>query len=136
MTTLTAAPAAPDFHAEKTRLSLYYPVCYLLIGGLALLCLPHFSMALMLSNGEYGDIFPRYIGTMSLGLGLLVLQIVRHRVAVLYPTLVWVRVLFCGCYIWFYLQTADPFFLVMLGMVGLGAVATSIAWFSRPQRRT
>jgi hypothetical protein len=136
MNTLTASSIASDFQTEKTRLSLYYPVCYLLFGGLALLLMPHFSMSLMFSNGDYGDIFPRYIGTMSLGLGILVLQIVRHRVAALYTTLIWVRVVFCACYIYFYQQSADPFFLTMLGMVGLGAVATSVAWLNRPHRRT
>lgn len=131
MTTLTAYSPVPDLQAENARLSLFYPVFYLLFGGIALLLMPRFSMSLMLSNGDYGDIFPRYIGVMSLGLGFVVLQVVRHRVAALYTTLIWVRVLFCACYIYFYRQSADPFFLTMLGMVGLGAIATSIAWLKR-----
>jgi hypothetical protein len=41
---------------------------------------------------------------------------------------VWVRVLFCICYICFYLQGRDPFFLAMLAMVGSGPGVTGIAW--------
>ena len=78
--------------------------------------------------GDYDDVFPRFAGALTLGLGVLVIQTVRHRIAVLYPALIWVRVFFCACYLALFLQTRDPFFLAMLGLVGSGAILTAIAY--------
>ena len=43
----------------RTRLSLFYLAGYLIPAGLLLLFAPTFALRLLLSNGEYGDVFPR-----------------------------------------------------------------------------
>jgi len=41
----------------RTRLSLFYLAGYLIPAGLLLLFAPTFALRLLLSNGEYGDVF-------------------------------------------------------------------------------
>ena len=117
---------SPSF--ERTRQSLFVPATYLTFGGLFLLLSPRLFLRLMLSNSDYGDVFPRFAGALILGLALLVIQTVRYRIVVLYPALIWVRAFFCACYVAFFLQTRDPFFLMMLGLVGSGVIGTAVAY--------
>jgi len=109
---------------NKTRLSLYYPATYLTIAGVLLLVAPRLSMRLLFSNGDYGDVFPRVAGMMILGLGLIVIQVVRLQLEQLYSTLWAIRLLFCIGWLGFYFYTRDPYFLVLLVIVGIGFVWT------------
>lgn len=111
---------------NKTRLSLYYPATYLTIAGLSLLVAPQLSLKLLLSNGDYGNVFPRVAGMMILGLGLIVIQIIRLRQEQLYSTLWVIRLLFCIGWLGFYFLTGDPFFIVLFAIVGIGFVWTGI----------
>ena len=111
---------------NKTRLSLYYPATYLTIAGLSLLVAPQFSLKLLLSNGDYGDVFPRVAGLMILGLGLIVIQVIRLRQEQLYSTLWAIRLLFCIGWLGLYFYTRDPYFLVLLAIVGVGFIWTGI----------
>ena len=111
---------------NKTRLSLYYPATYLTIAGVLLLVAPRFSMRLLFSNGDYGDVFPRVAGMMILGLGLIVIQTIRLRLEGLYSTLWAIRLLFCIGWLGFYFYTGDPYFLVLLAIVGLGFIWTGV----------
>ncbi len=128
MATILANPATrtgpTSMRANRT---LYYPTFYLIVGGLALLIAPRFGLMLMLSNGDYGDVFPRLAGALLIGLGVIVAQVARYRLAVLYPTLVGIRVIFCLSHIFLFAKTGDPLFIVLFVMVGGGAVATAIA---------
>jgi hypothetical protein len=109
---------------HKTRMSLLFPASYLLVSGSALLFAPRFSLQLLLSNGDYDDIFPRVAGMFLLGLGTLVVQIIRHRVEVMYSATVVVRLMFCACLASFYIMSNDPFFLLVVIVVGMGLLLT------------
>jgi len=111
---------------NKTRLSLYYPATYLTIAGLSLLLAPQLSLKLLLSNGDYGDVFPRVAGLIILGLGLIVIQVIRLRQEQLYSTLWAIRLLFCIGWLGLYFYTRDPYFLVLLAIVGAGFIWTGI----------
>ena len=111
---------------NKTRRSLYYPATYLTIAGLSLLVAPQFSLKLLLSNGDYGDVFPRVAGLMILGLGLIVIQVIRLRQEQLYSTLWAIRLLFCIGWLGLFFYTRDPYFLVLLAIVGVGFIWTGI----------
>ena len=111
---------------NKTRLSLYYPATYLTVAGVLLLVAPQFSMQLLFSNGEYDDVFPRVAGMMILGLGLIVIQVIRLRQEQLYSTLWVIRLLFCIGWLGFYFYTKDPYFLVLLAIVGAGFIWTGV----------
>ena len=109
---------------NRTRLSLYYLCSYLLIGGLVLLFFPAEGLKLLLSNGSYGDVFPRVAGMLLAGLGMTVLGIIMTRSEAMYPVTLIVRTCFLAGFATFYWLTGDPLFLVLLAIVGFGFVFT------------
>jgi hypothetical protein len=50
---------------------------------------------------------------------------VRHRVEVLYPTTLAMRVVLVGTMVALYVASRDPLFLVLTGIVGLGMLLTA-----------
>ena len=119
---------------HRTRLSLYYLAAYLAFAGLALLLVPTFALQLLFSNGDYGEVFPRLAGMLLLGLAILVTQIIRHRIEVLYPTTLVVRLFFLVVLAYLYLSSSDPFFLVVFGIVVLGVIFTGYSYLSERGR--
>jgi len=115
---------------NRTRLSLYYLASYLTVAGLALLLVPTFALKLLLSDGHYGDIFPRLAGMLLLGLAILIVQIIRHRIVVLYPTTLVVRLFFLVVLALLFAFSGDPFFLVVFGIVVIGVIFTGYAYLS------
>jgi hypothetical protein len=115
---------------HRTRLSLFYLASYLTVAGLALLLVPSFALQLLLSNGDYGEVFPRLAGMLLLGLAVLITQIIRHRIEVLYPTTLIVRLFFLVVLAYLFLSSSDPFFLVVFGIVLLGVVFTGYSYLT------
>jgi hypothetical protein len=113
---------------RRTNLSLIYVVAYLLAAGIFLLVAPRLALKLLFSTADYGVIMPRLHGFLLIGLGMFVAQIVRSRVVSLYATTLAVRAVFCVGFIALYLLSRDPFFLVLLAVVGLGVLATSASY--------
>jgi uncharacterized protein YjeT (DUF2065 family) len=111
---------------ERTRLSLYYLVSYLWLGGAGLIAAPTLAARLLQSNADYPPVMLRALGMFMIGLGIVVVQIIRHRLDVLYPTTLAVRLFFCVCLTAFYFGTRDPLFIVLLGIVALGVVLTGV----------
>jgi hypothetical protein len=109
---------------RRTHLSLYYLAGNLLFAGVLLIATGQFATRLLLSNGDYGDALPRLLGVVLLALGLLIVQIIRHRLEVLYTTTLAARALILAVLIGLYVYVRDPFFLVLIGIVGLGVVLT------------
>jgi hypothetical protein len=60
-------------------MSLYYLAGYLLVGGFALLVAPDRTLKLLLSNRDYGEVFPRLAGMLMSGLGMSIAGIIRGR---------------------------------------------------------
>ena len=115
---------------NRTRLSLYYLCTYLLIGGVVLLFFPKEGLRLLLSNGDYGDVFPRVAGMLLTGLGMMVFAIIRAQADALYPATLIVRAFFLACISVFFLMTRDPLFLVLLAVVGFGFVLTGFNYLT------
>jgi hypothetical protein len=92
--------------------------------GLGLLLIPDQTLKLLLSNGEYGNIFPRIAGMLMSGLGISVFGIVRAGVPELYPATLFIRMYFLICLAVFYWMTTDPLFLVLILIVGIGFALT------------
>ena len=113
---------------HRTNRSLIYVATYLLGSGSFLLVAPRLALDLLFSTGDYGEILPRLAGLLLLGLGILVVQIVRYRLSALYATTLVVRGLFCVGFVVLYVMSHDPLFLVLLGVVGIGVVATSVSY--------
>lgn len=115
---------------QRTRLSLFYLAGYLITGGVLLLFAPKFALKLLLSHGDYGDVFPRLAGMLLTGLGILVVQIIRQRLETLYATTLVVRAFFCACLLIFYGMSHDSLFLVLLAIVGLGLLLSGFSYLS------
>jgi uncharacterized protein YjeT (DUF2065 family) len=113
---------------NKTRLSLFYLSSYLLVIGLGLLLVPHDTLKILQSTGDYGDAFPRLAGMLMSGLGLSIVGMIRARAAAQYPATLFVRLYFLACIAVLYARTRDPFFLVLLAIVGLGFGLTVTAY--------
>jgi len=118
----------------KTRLSLYYLAAYLWGGGVGLLFMPRLSANLLLSNTEYSAVMLQALGMFLVGLGIIVVQIIRLRVSVLYPTTLIARLFFCACLLYFYFTTRNPFFIVLTCIVVLGLLLTGTSYRSERQR--
>jgi hypothetical protein len=113
---------------HRTHLSLYYLVSYLTVAGLALFLAPGFALPLLLSNGDYGNVFPRLAGMLLLGLAILVGQIIRLRIEALYPTTLIVRLFFLVSFVVLFVISGDPFFLVVFAIVAVGVILTGASY--------
>lgn len=74
-----------------TRISLYYLFTYLTLTGLGLMFFPFATLRLLQSNTTTGHDMARFAGILMLAIGLVVSQIIRHRLDVLYPATVAIR---------------------------------------------
>ena len=120
---------------KKTRISLFYLAGYLIPTGIGLLFMPGITLKLLMSNGDYGDMFPRVVGMLLIGIGIFVVQLIRLKNYILYPTTIFVRIFFCICFVFFYFINRDPLFLVMLGVVAIGLVLTSVCYLSDSKQK-
>lgn len=114
---------------RRTRLSLYYLVSYLTGGGVALIIAPQFFVHLLFSSGDYSDVTLRFLGILLVSLAIIVAQIIRLRVEVLYTTTLIVRLFICAGLIGLYASSQDPLFLSLLAIVGLGVALTGTSYF-------
>src|SRR5689334_19212814 len=99
---------------RRTNLSLYYLAGYLMPAGLLLLLVPDWATKLLLSNRTYDYAPFRLVGVLLLVIGILIVQIIRHRLAVLYPVTLIARALISATLLWLFISTGDPFFAVIL----------------------
>lgn len=113
---------------RRTHLSLYYLVGYVIPSGLLLLIAPTFATKLLQSNHTYEDAPLRLAGLVLLALGLLLAQIVRHRVEVLYTTTLVVRSVLSIGLLYLLVSTGDPFFGVVLVVVLIGVALTGTSY--------
>ena len=117
---------------RRTNLSLYYLAGYLVPAGLLLLFVPEFATKLLLSNKTY-DYAPFHLaGVLLLVIGILIIQIIRHKLEMLYSTTLVARGLISATLLWLFLSTGDPFFGVILVIVLIGVGLTGISyWLDR-----
>jgi hypothetical protein len=62
------------------------------------------------------------------GLGFSVFGIIRAGVPELYPATIFIRIYFLICLTVFYRMTSDPFFVVLVVIVGIGFVLTASSY--------
>ena len=119
---------------KRTRLSLFYLATYLLGAGIALILAPSLALTLLFTKGHYGDVMPRLLGVVLLALGIVIVQIIRHRLEVLYTTTLLVRAFIMLVLAGLLVYTGDPLFISLMVVVGLGMLLTGTSYFS--ERRT
>jgi hypothetical protein len=111
-----------------TRASLVYLASYLSITGVAFLVMPHRALDVLQATGTYDDVFVRFLGAFMLAVATLVVQMIRHRLEVLYGTTLVIRAFFLAVIAWLYIDTRDPLFLMIFGVVALGVALTLIGY--------
>ena len=117
---------------RRTNLSLYYLAGYLIPAGLFLLFIPEFATRLLLSNRTYDYAPFQLVGVLLLVLGILIIQIIRHKLEMLYTTTLVARALISATLLWLYATTGDPFFAVILVIVLIGVGLTGASyWLDR-----
>jgi uncharacterized protein YjeT (DUF2065 family) len=110
-----------------TRISLYYLFTYLTLTGLGLMFFPSATLRLMQSNATDSHDMARLAGIPMLAIGLVVSQIIRHSLDVLYPATVVIRLVIRVYVAWLCQHSGNPFFAAVLG---LGILLTGSAYFS------
>ena len=113
---------------HRTHLSLYYLAGYLVPAGALLLFVPDLATKLLLSNRDYDDAPFRLAGLVLLALGIVIVQIIRHRVEALYATTLAVRAVISAGLLWLFVRTGDPFFAVVLVVVLFGVALTGTSY--------
>jgi len=120
---------------RRTNLSLYYLAGYLVPAGVLLLLVPEWATKLLLSNRTY-DYAPFHLaGVLLLVIGILIVQIIRYKLEMLYSTTLVARALISATLLWLFLTTGDPFFAVILVIVLVGVAMTGASyWLDRRDR--
>ncbi len=113
---------------RRTRLSFFYLAAYLVGAGVALVFFPALALKLLFSNGNYGDVMPRLLGVVLLALGLIIVQIIRHRVEALYTTTLGVRVIIVSVLVALFIYSKDPLFISLTVVVGIGMILTGTSY--------
>jgi uncharacterized protein YjeT (DUF2065 family) len=113
---------------KRTRLSLYYLAAYLLGAGVALIFAPSLALTLLFANGHYGDVMPRLLGVVLLALGIVIVQIIRHSLEVLYPTTLIVRTFIMAVLVGLLIYSHDPLFISLMVVVGFGMILTGTSF--------
>jgi hypothetical protein len=107
------APIAGMPFMTRTRLSLYYLATYLSLTGSAFLMVPQWALGLLFATGHYENTFVRFVGAFMIAIAVLVLQIIRYRLEVLYLTTVSVRLFFLAVIVALYIESRDPLFVAV-----------------------
>ena len=102
------------------RLTLSYLAIYLLAGGLGLAFFPAFTLDILQSNRDYGDIMPRVAGVLMIGLSGLIAQFVYYRDYKYYRFSVYIRSFFVLFFVYLFFASTDPFFLVLNLIILIG----------------
>lgn len=113
---------------HKTRLSFFYLAAYLLGGGVGFAADPQTALSLFGATGIYNDAMVRLAGVLMLGLGVLVVQLIRRREEMLYGTVLVVRLFILAALIGLYVTSRDPLFVGLFALVAGGVLLTLVCY--------
>ncbi len=118
----------------NTRISLVFVASYLLLTGLGLALAPSVTLALLGSIVDYGPIMPRWVGMFSIALAAVIVQVLRHRLTVLYPMGFFMPGAMLFGFGALYLASGDRLFLAVMAVVGLGVTMTGLGLWADIRR--
>lgn len=96
--------------------------------GIALVFAPSLALRLLFATGHYGDVMPRLLGVVLFALGIVIVQIIRHRLEVLYTTTLLLRTFIVVVLAALLIYSRDPLFISLLVVVGFGMVLTGTSY--------
>lgn len=120
---------------NRTRLSLFYLAGYLLPTGLFLYFAPQVFLKLLFSNQQYSDAWPQFGGVLLVALGILVVHVIFFGNAIWYRATLIVRLVILAGIFGIWIRSGDPFFLVVLGVVGFGVLMTGSFYLADRKRK-
>ena len=112
------------------RLTLIYPATILIFGGLGFALLPEFTLDLLQSNQDYGDVMPRLVGMFMVALGSLIGLFVARNDYAYYGYSIVARTGFFVFFFVLYSIDQDPLFLVFPAIVSVGLIASYFVYIS------
>ena len=71
---------------------------------------------------------PRLLGVVLLALGIVIVQIIRYKVEVLYTTTLIVRALIVVVLVGLFIYSHDPLFISLIVVVGFGMILTGTSY--------
>lgn len=119
----------------NTRISLAFVASYLLLTGLGLALAPGVTLELLGSTVDYGSIMPRWVGMFSIAFAAVIVQVLRHRLAVLYPMGFFMPGAMLFGFAALYVASGDRLFLAVIAVVGTGVAMTGASLW-RDRRRS
>jgi hypothetical protein len=120
---------------NRTRLSLFYLAGYLFPTGLGLLFAPQTFMKLLFSNQQYNDAFPQFSGNLLIGIGIVVVTVILYGNQIWYRMTLVVRIVLWSGILGIWLRSRDPFFIVVLCVLGFGILLTGSFYLADRKRR-
>jgi uncharacterized protein YjeT (DUF2065 family) len=116
------------------RYSMMYLATYLSCAGIGFLFAPTVATRLLLSNTTYEEVPMRIAGLFALLLAIVVIQIVRYKIEVIYPTSVVARVIALIVLAVLYFQTHNPLFITLFVIVFVGVASVVVGlWKSHTE---
>lgn len=119
---------------RRTRLSLFYLAGYLYPTGFCLYFAPQWFMKLLFSNQQYSDAFPQMSGILLVGLGIVVTAVILYGNEMFYRMTLIVRIVLWSGILGIYLRSGDPFFVVVLAVLGFGILLTGSIYLAERRR--
>jgi hypothetical protein len=114
----------------KTRRSLFYLATYLTLTGLAMLFVPAQFLKLLFASHEYPGAFVQFSGILMIGLGIVVMNVIRYGSPVFYRATLMARIPMWILILGLYFYTRETAFIVILCVLGLGIVITGSCYLS------
>jgi hypothetical protein len=114
----------------KTRRSLFYLATYLTLTGLAMLFSPAWFLKLLFASHEYPGAFVQFSGILMIGLGIVVMNVIRYGSPVFYRATLMARIPMWLLILGLYFYTRETAFIVILGVLGLGIVITGSCYLA------
>lgn len=90
------APGRPD-EKDASWPFLFYLASYLRAGGIGIVAAPQFSAKMQPSNAQYPSVLLMASGMFMIALAILVTQIIRHSMLILYSTILIVGIFISLC---------------------------------------
>ena len=119
-----------------TRASLVFVASYLLLTGVGLALAPGATLDALGSSVDYGPVMPRWVGMFSMALGAVIVQVLRHRLTVLYPMAFFMPGAMLFGFAALYLSSGDRLFVAVMAVVGIGVTMTGMSlWRDRRRAR-
>ncbi|MEM6724791.1 MAG: hypothetical protein AAF598_12180, partial [Bacteroidota bacterium] len=94
--------------------------------GTGLFLFPQFMLRALQSNEDYPSVIVQFAGMFMMVLSIFVFKVIQESLVSHYQLTIYLRLFMSACLIWFYVQTINPLFLIVLGILVVGLLLSII----------